>query len=318
MLRGDRFSRREGGDPAGLGAYSRAIMRILSDFDGVLTDPTHEMRRMRECFEQGLAARAGDAGLAALTEASAFAAAHPHLVGWENAGRISGYSDEDGFVAVNGIAARLDHMATSGHVGARSALDRLQVEGVTSFELLANRAFDQVAHETATGPLKPADPATAHVLAELMRRGHDVVIVSNSSTGRIQGILEKSGIRSYAHGDTPQPNCVRVRGDARKFELGTEPALFDAGRPVDINRPKFEALLREERPDVAIGDVFSFDLALPCAMRLRGEAGFANLRAVLRKRDYTPEWPTAYLRSESRLAWSAINDLTELLSLVRS
>lgn len=292
-------------------------MRILSDFDGVLTDPYHEMRRMRECFEEGLVAATGDVGPVALAEADAFATANPHLVGWENAGRISGYADEDGFVAVNGIAARLDHMAKSRHAAAEAALDRLRAEGVASFESLANRAFDRVAHETATGPLQPADPATAEVLGTLLALGHDVVIVSNSSTKRIIGILEKSGVRAYTHGAPAEAGVVRVRGDARKFELGVEPSILEAGRPIDINRPKFEALLREEQPDVALGDVFSFDLALPCALRLRGEPGFGHLHAVLRRRTYTPEWPTAYLRSEPRLRWSAIDDLRTLLEILR-
>jgi hypothetical protein len=141
------------------------------------------------------------------------------------------------------------------------------------------------------------------------------LIVSNSSTGRILGILEKSGISAYSHGETPKSGAVRVRGDARKFELSTNPSVFHAGRPVDIARPKFEALLREERPDVAVGDVFSFDLALPCALRLRGEPGFEGLHAVLRRRPYTPAWPTAYLASEPRLAWSVIDRLEELLAI---
>lgn len=290
-------------------------MKILTDFDGVLTDPLHEMGRMREVFEEYLNARAGMASLALLAEADAFAAAHPERVGWENGGRISGYADEDGFVAVNGVAALMDRMAREGHFAALEVLDRLRAGGTPSFERVANDAFDRMAHETATTTHRPADPATGPVLGALLAAGHDVLIVSNSSTGRILGILEKSGISAYSHGDAPKPGAVRVRGDARKFELGTDPSVFYAGRPVDIARPKFEALLREERPDIAVGDVFSFDLALPCALRLRGEPGFEGLHAVLRRRPYTPAWPTAYLASEPRLAWSVIDHLDDLVRI---
>jgi len=41
---------------------------------------------------------------------------------------------------------------------------------------------------------------------------------------------------------------------------------------VELRRPRYEAILREEAPDAVVGDVFSLDLALPLALRRREPA----------------------------------------------
>src|SRR5205823_2637300 len=87
----------------------------------------------------------------------------------------------------------------------------------------------------------------------------------------------------------PRP---RVRGDARKFELGELPALSEeialGGRPVKLRRPRFFEVLRDEAPDVVIGDVLTMDLALPLAMRGAGLLEDATL--VLKRQPWTPVW----------------------------
>ena len=62
-----------------------------------------------------------------------------------------------------------------------------------------------------------------------------------------------------------------------------------AGRAVRLDRGDYHALLRAERADAIVGDVFSLDLALPLALR-ESEADFARLELFLLRNEYTPAW----------------------------
>ena len=57
---------------------------------------------------------------------------------------------------------------------------------------------------------------------------------------------------------------------------------------VDIARPDYERVLREERPDAVVGDVFSLDLALPLAFKRRDPA-WRHVRLFWLVHPYTPE-----------------------------
>jgi hypothetical protein len=60
------------------------------------------------------------------------------------------------------------------------------------------------------------------------------------------------------------------------------------GLRVDVARPDYERVLREERPDAVIGDVFSLDLALPLALKRR-EPEWRDVRLFWLVLPYTPE-----------------------------
>jgi hypothetical protein len=64
---------------------------------------------------------------------------------------------------------------------------------------------------------------------------------------------------------------------------------FDVGGlSVDVARPHYEAVLREERPDAIVGDVYSLDIALPLALKRR-DAGWRNVRLFWLLQRYTPD-----------------------------
>jgi FMN phosphatase YigB (HAD superfamily) len=297
-------------------------MKLLSDFDGVLTDLTAEARRVRELFDAELAsARPGcEAETRATVEAAERACdAEPHRHGWTWEGRVTAFVDEDLFVRVNGIAARLDEEADRGAGGPAALRAAVQARGRKHFRDVAQAAYVAMTVETAAGKIHPVDAATPQVLGELVRRGVEIVVVSNSGTERILRLLRDAGLDARPHDGAPHP--LRVRGDAKKFVLGDDPARrrsFRAGAyDVQTDRPHYEAILREERPDFVLGDVFSLDLALPIALRRGGEPGFAGLHALLRRRPYTPAWPGAWLLGEPSVRWSPVDDLTRLLDVIR-
>jgi FMN phosphatase YigB (HAD superfamily) len=277
-------------------------MRVLSDFDGVLTDITHEAARVTNLFLDGLRAAAGSLGEHAVTELahSAYAemAANPSRHGWKVKGRITAFSNEDGFIRVNGLAACLERRASRGDPVAHPVMSALQGSGISGFPALAQKSYEQMAAETAAGQIKPLDPESAEVLKALLARGDEVVVVSNSGTDRVAQLLRGAGIEPSAD-DAGGPGRVRIRGGARKFLLSDAPRHIDAGDyRIPTDRPQYEKILLEENPDIVVGDVFSLDLALPLELARRKTPGFAP-RLFMRRRPYTPAWSADYAAATS-------------------
>jgi FMN phosphatase YigB (HAD superfamily) len=298
-------------------------MKLLTDFDGVITDLAEEARRVRELFEADLLAAAGPAGAgeakAALVAAERACDAAPHAHGWMWEGRVTAFVNEDPFVRVNGIAARLDADADCGRRGPAGLRPALVAQGRRNFRDAAQAAYVAMTHETAAGRIRPLDPEARDVIAEFVARGVETVVVSNSGTERILALLRAAGLDAVAHGAGAGP--LRVRGDAKKYVLGADPAAFRslaAGvYDVAVDRPHYEAILREEAPDFVMGDVFSLDLALPLSLRRAGDPAFRSVHALLRARPYTPQWPVDHLRGDASARWSRIDRLAQVLDVVR-
>ncbi len=283
-------------------------MKFVFDFDGVLTDQTEEAHRVRELLAQEFA-RETALPLAQVEEAlragEAALKATPWKYGWRINGRLSAFSDEDLFVRASALALWVELTDNSLR---RTLLER----GAASPVDIAERAYQGMLEETRRGEMKPLEDASKGILETLVAKGHEIVIVSNSGTDRILNILDRAGIE-------PGPR-LRVRGGAMKFALGDRSETFMVGHyPVEIDRPHFKKILFEELPHVAIGDVFSLDLALPAHLaktddRLRG------LRLFLRTRPYTPAWSRDWClgagnSQPDRVTFEAIETLDPLLAL---
>jgi FMN phosphatase YigB (HAD superfamily) len=297
-------------------------MKLLSDFDGVLTDPSGEARRVRELFDADLAAaRPGRESETRATVAAAEATcdAAPHAHGWSWEGRITAYVNEDPFVRVNGIAARLDLDADAGAPGPATLRDALRARGRKDFRDAAQASYVGMTQETAAGKIHPLDPVVGELFRGLMGRGVEIVVVSNSRTDRILQLLRGAGLAPVGHGEGDGP--LRVRGDAKKFVLGADAAArraFAAGRyEIHVDRPHYETILREERPDFVMGDVFSLDLALPLHLGRTGDRVLRDVKLLLRRQAYSPEWPAAYLAADPAIRWAAVDRLADVPVLMR-
>lgn len=264
-------------------------MKILCDFDGVLTEQTEEALRVRDIFRGELARLAkSDSRVDQLLEqAESEMARHPSRHGWFSRNRITAFANEDLFIRVNGLGACLDRRREERGSAAVELGELLAREGHAGFSALAQAAYLQMVRETEAGKLKPVDPAVSGVLDRLLRDGHRFVVVSNSGTARIIQLFNGLGIKAADHERDPQA-ALRIRGGARKFELGEQSRGIQVGEYfVDVDRPRYEDILREERPDVVVGDVFSLDLALPYTLMKEG-------RLLLRLRNYTPAWVRSF------------------------
>ncbi|MBI4236829.1 MAG: hypothetical protein HY696_00250 [Deltaproteobacteria bacterium] len=279
-------------------------MKFLCDFDGVLTDITAEARLVYDIFCTelrncgGLPAARVDA---LLQQTHATLAAAPQQYGWREHGRIAAYANEDAFMANVGLANGLDDASRTVESDAALLVQRLRQQGVASYSQLAQQAYQTMVDETRAGKRQPVEPEAVETLQRLLHAGHQIVIVSNSSTDRILDLLGRCGLRPDDHGANPAGQ-FRVRGDARKFHL--DAAVTNRGFTVgdywiDAARPTYEAIIRDEQPSVAIGDVFSLDLGMPYFLAGHEPAQFDGLHLWLRQRPYTPGWSRAFITDAS-------------------
>jgi phosphoglycolate phosphatase-like HAD superfamily hydrolase len=285
-------------------------IKLVADFDGVLTELNHEAARVLEIFksewlkEQNFSKDVSSGSSQVeqwFQKAREALRNHPEQNGWHVHDLISAYSDEDYFIYVNSLAAWLDQQVPSG------SLNRFE-----SYKDLAQHAYQTMVDEVMKGTLTPIDPLTKGVLDDLTSQGGQVVVVSNSSTDRIVDIFKKNNVTDK----------VQIRGSAMKFALDPERQEWVDyhERKVNVARPQYETILREEQPTAVIGDVFSLDLALPFALAEREPELFPHgLRVCLRVRDYTPDWSKKLVGLQrGRVKVFAVHALSDLKAILNT
>jgi len=310
--------------------------KILSDFDGVWTDPGHEAASVQALMQAELVRLTGASPERVMRDFEALhalACAEPARFGWAppkfTGGRVTAFVDEDPFCAGNAIASVLGHVA-DGSLDAGSETLTAHCEGYAAAILGSgfDRGFEHTsdfadhAFLTATRAYRESvDHALverAHDLAmAILDAGIELVVVSNSSTDKLEDWFRAVDVPCYAQGAAkPAGPAAHLCGSAGKFILGdTDEHLGIAGRKVWVDRPQYRAVIEAENPDLIIGDVFSLDLALPAAMRAAGETA-APSTLVLRRHDYSPSW-SANDRAGDRID-HVIRDLDELIPLAEA
>jgi hypothetical protein len=207
--------------------------------------------------------------------------------GWASAGRISAFGDEDPFTEHGALLFYLHLQRASDPLAAQLA-GAIEADG-GSLDAFGGRCHrggvEKV--EARRGPGITASAAGAG--QALLAGGVEVVVVSNSGLDKLRRWFGHASLPYREHPEQAA-GALRLRGSARKFVLasGAGERLAVAGLHVDIARPDYEAILREERPDAVVGDVFSLDLALPLALKRRDPA-WRHVRLFWLVHPYTPE-----------------------------
>ena len=266
-------------------------MKLLSDFDGVWTYPEAEGVAHGAALDAALEGALGEGDRAAVRDwiarARAALRAEPTRWGWTASGRISAYADEDPFTAHGALLHYLESSRGSDPLAARLAAAVEERDG--SLDALGGRAHVGGVRdvEAQRGPGITAGAAQAG--RDLLARGVEAVVVSNSGTEKLKRWFDHAGLPNRIHPEHAE-GALRLRGSARKFVLapGAGDAFEAGGLRVDVARPHYEAVLREERPDAIVGDVFSLDLALPLALKRR-DAGWRNVRLFWLVHPYSPD-----------------------------
>lgn len=266
-------------------------MKILLDFDGTLTNIEQEYEFEFAFILSEAEKRFGienDAFQRLLSEAQKEIAHNPAEHGWRDNGRISAFCDEDLFMSVAAAMTLLDAWIAQGDARASILTDRIIGGGSPMMDLAesAHRAMNG----EPLGAFNTPEPAVVSAINTLLDRDCEIVVASNSSAHRIIDKFEHVGLKPVDHNDNPSAR-FRVRGNAHKFGLGDNPQPVGFGdRQVDADRPYYADILRKERPQVVVGDVFSLDLALPVEMARREPMIYEDMQVYLRVRPYTPQW----------------------------
>jgi hypothetical protein len=256
-------------------------VRIVSDFDGVWTDASQEVLAVRARLREDVAraCRAAPSEVETyLQEIFAVIHAAPHAHGWAPDGRITAFVDEDPMSDVDAVCRLLllDPAWDRYAAGLRGA-------GFAEPTRLAHHAVMTGLRDfRATGGSLVLRGA-GEILDALRDAGATVILVSNSATEKLEHYLRLAGVIPGSRAG------LELRGGAEKWVLGGHDVLALAGRHFHVDRPRYRAILEEERPDLVVGDVFSLDLALPHALRTRGAPGGPR-RLVLRRHGHTPAW----------------------------
>ena len=264
-------------------------MKIVSDFDGVLTDQTEEAERMLEifCEELSTLTEQSEQNIKVLVNgALRELQKNPHQNGWFSKNLLTAFTNEDYFIRNNAIGSRLDFWVADGHQELKNLKTKISSHGFSDFIQLMQWAYEEMVNETQKGKFKPIDNVATGVLRRLLSWGAEVTVVSNSGTQRIVDLLLNAGLDAHDALEEPEAK-LKVRGGAAKYELGTNPENFKIGNyTIQTDRPSYLKILMEEKPQVVIGDVFSLDLALPLQL--------GGIKLILRTRPYTPTWVLDY------------------------
>ncbi len=272
-------------------------MKLLSDFDGVWTNPNAEGVAQGEYVDRTLAGWTADPARASdwIRAARLATRREPTRWGWISNGRMSAFADEDPFIEHSALLHYVhDHAGTDAVAGAMR--DGALAQGFADFDAFGGhshaQAVEHVVRQRGPGILPEAAAAGRRILAA----GTEVVVVSNSTPDKLMVWFEHAGVPRTLHPERAE-RALRLRGSARKFVLGPRArgTLDLGGTAIDIDRPSYEAILHDERPDAVVGDVFSLDLALPLALR-RAEAGFGHMRLFWLIHPYTPAWLVEVVR----------------------
>ena len=266
-------------------------MKLLTDFDGVWTYPDEEGVANGAALDAALEGMMGEEDRPAvrdwLARARAAVRAEPARWGWSTSGRIAAFADEDPFIEHGALLHYLDTARARDPLAARLAAAVEQREG--SLGALGGRAHQEGVRqvEARRGPAITA--AAAQAGRELLAGGIDVVVVSNSGTEKLKRWFDHAGLPNRVHPDHAA-GAFRLRGSARKFVLapGAGDAFEAGGLRVDVARPHYEEVLREERPDAVVGDVYSLDIALPLALKRR-EPAWRSVRLFWLVQPYSPD-----------------------------
>ncbi len=294
-------------------------MKLLSDFDGVWTNPNAEGAAQGEYVDRALAGWTADPqGAGEWIRAARLATRRePTRWGWLSNGRMSAYADEDPFIQHSALLHYVhDHAALDPIAGAMR--DGALAQGFTDFDMFGGhshaQAVEQVVRLRGPGILPEAAAAGRRLLAG----GTDVVVVSNSTPDKLMVWFEHANVPRTLHPERAE-RSLRIRGSARKFVLGPRArgTIDLGGTAFDLDRPSYEAILLDEHPDAVVGDVFSLDLALPLAMR-RGTAGWERLRLFWLMHPYTPDWLKDVVRHHAPEVEAVEGGLAGLAELLAS
>ena len=307
-----------------------AIIKLISDFDGVWTNQDIEAEYVRNYI------------IKRISELTTFPEKEikdllvdckrdmdktPFDYGWKYEGHTACYYQEDPFGDNNAIfdyIEKYSSRASYSNYKQKLAVIKDSILKKTKNKTLLDFSNECFVKSTTQfkleGKLKPVRSAET-IVKELNKKGTEIIVASNSKTEKIEHLFRKAG-----HKVTNEKSIVRGRlhaiGNAQKFvidKLFTEvPEKLEINKRYqpELRRKYYFNILLEEKPDYVIGDVFSLDLSLPFYLRLNDNR-FKKLKVILLMHKHTPKWVKEYLNREefSEITYM-IDNIEELPNLI--
>ena len=271
---------------------------ILSDFDGVWTEPARELERVKGFLGRELARLSGCPETKAASDLQDFSVAvhsNPSAYGWQIEGRFSSYVDEDYFAIPTALGQWIDEAKDEVSANYREAvLD--EFSSVLKFldhcyHTTCTRFREEVSHDFT--------PGVTAILNWLKDQGVRLTFVSNAPLEKIEAWFKAIGFDiQNARESSAGRDFLRVYGRAGKQLLSDSPVTKEIhDRRVAVDRPFYEDILKQEQADFVLGDVFSLDLALPFHLREEGKSG-APLALGMMDLPHTPGWVRQQFHSQ--------------------
>lgn len=289
-------------------------MKILFDFDGTITNVAHEYEWLQNHFirlaSDALQISPGQCR-ALLDDALLDVSRSPHACGWTSNGMLSAFCDEDPFMLFTAAIER----AGSWLAGDCPAPHPIRCRRADLMQI-AQSAYADL-HDEPLSVFNAPEPQAVKTIHTLLMRDCEIVVASNSPAPRIIRKFEHVGLRPVDNDDNPSAQ-FRIRGNAQKFVLQNPPDTIRCnGRDIHLNRPNYAKIIRDERPQVIVGDVYSLDLALPIECAKREPRIYEDFQAYLRMRPYTPSWAVdAMLTPEPNIPKRLLNHFEDLPALI--
>ncbi|MDA1260251.1 MAG: hypothetical protein O3A20_06470 [Planctomycetota bacterium] len=263
---------------------------LLTDFDGVWTDPLRELAAVSGFLTAELARFGGVDAARSVELYARFRAdvmARPSEHGWRIDGRLVSYVDEDVFAEPTAVGQWIEAARCADTARLRAAI-LSEYPSVLAFldhcyHSTCARFREEVPHDLTRG--------AERVLHWFLRERIPVVFASNAPFEKVAGWFACHGLQvADARDSEPGAAPLRAYGRAGKQCLGAAAeSLVVGGREVPVDRPQYRAILERERAALVVGDVFSLDLAVPLAMR-RARAPGAPRALGLMHLEHTPRW----------------------------
>ncbi len=260
-------------------------MHLVSDFDGVWTDPRAEADAIRDLMASRLAEVANlsqERVKTIFSEIEEKFIDNPFNYGWLFEGSITAYAMEDMYGRNHAIATAIWESRPSFEESAllREAIVKISGDA----ERFADACFRDGRSKYRETNKSFLVSQSAEVISQLRERGYQMTIVSNSKVTHILDLFDAAEVSL---------DGFEVIGGARKFNLGFTPSVPETlqwqSAQVSLQRPHYLELLERLKPDAVIGDVFSLDLSVPLYLR-NNRSDWRHLRAGLIKQPYTPTW----------------------------
>jgi hypothetical protein len=287
-----------------------AIVKLISDFDGVWTNQDAEAVYVWDYITNTIALLTGDTPASlnnTLLECKKEMDRYPYEFGWFYDRSIAAYYQEDPFGDNNAIFDYINRAASTRSYSnfkqklavIKEAIEKKLKMNCSEF---SNDCFTKSTSQfKLEGKLKPVETA-GEIVKELNVMGVEIVVVSNSKTEKIEHLFRKAG-QTVTNEKSIKRGRLHAIGDAKKFMInnkftGLPQTMEITGRfKVNLRRENYLNVLVKEKPDYVIGDVFSLDLALPLYLRMNDER-FFGLKVIQKVHTHTPAWVKDYLSKD--------------------